>query len=208
MATAADGTAERDAALLMLHRRWRRAPRRRTVGADKAYDTYGLVEVLRELDVTPHVAQNLKRRGGSAIDARTTRHDGYAKSLHARPRIEPAFGWLKTIAWMRKVKLRGLAKVDWLFRFASAAFNLRRLVTLRARRHEIPRRRAAGRQSAGRARGPHPRRASARHCPRARTRQSDLFQQAPNGFQLPAFSSQLSALSWEVRSWGLTGMEG
>jgi transposase len=132
MATEADGTAERDAALLMLHRRWRRAPRRRTVGADKAYDTYGLVDVLREIEVTPHVAQNLKRRGGSAIDARTTRHEGYAKSLHARPRIEPAFGWLKTIAWMRKVKLRGLAKVDWLFRFASAAFNLRRLVTLRA----------------------------------------------------------------------------
>jgi transposase len=132
MATEADGTAERDAAMLMLHARWRRDPRRRTVGADKAYDTHGLVEVLRALDVTPHVAQNLKRRGGSAIDARTTRHDGYSKSLHARPRIEPAFGWLKTIAWIRKVKLRGLAKVDWLFRFASAAFNLRRLVTLMA----------------------------------------------------------------------------
>ena len=52
---------------------------------------------------------------------------GYAKSQHARPRIEPAFGWLKTIAWMRKVKLRGLPKVDWLFVFASAAFNLIRL---------------------------------------------------------------------------------
>lgn len=132
MATVADGTAERDAAMLMLHARWRRDPRRRTVGADKAYDTHGLVEVLRALDVTPHVAQNLKRRGGSAIDARTTRHPGYAKSLHARPRVEPAFGWLKTIAWIRKVKLRGLAKVDWLFRFASAAFNIRRLVTLMA----------------------------------------------------------------------------
>ena len=132
MATEADGTAEREAAILMLHAHWRRDPRRRTVGADKAYDTHGLVEVLRELEVTPHVAQNLKRRGGSAIDARTTRHPGYAKSLHARPRIEPAFGWLKTIAWIRKVKLRGLAKVDWLFRFASAAFNLRRLVTLMA----------------------------------------------------------------------------
>ena len=107
MATVADGTAERDAAMLMLHARWRRDPRRRTVGADKAYDTHGLVEVLRALDVTPHVAQNLKRRGGSAIDARTTRHAGYAKSLHARPRVEPAFGWLKTIAWIRKVKLRG-----------------------------------------------------------------------------------------------------
>jgi hypothetical protein len=67
---------------------------------------------------------------GSAIDGRTTRQEGYAKSQHARPRIEPAFGWLKTIAWMRKVKLRGLAKVDWLFVFASAAFNLIRLPKL------------------------------------------------------------------------------
>lgn len=132
MATQADGTAEREAAILMLHTRWRRAPRRRTVGADKAYDTHGFAETVRALDVTPHVAQNLKRSGGSAIDARTTRHDGYAQSLHARPRIEPAFGWLKTIAWMRKVKLRGLANIDWLFRFASAAFNLWRLVTLMA----------------------------------------------------------------------------
>ncbi len=55
---------------------------------------------------------------------------GYAMSQHARPRIEPAFGWLKTIAWIRKVKLRGLAKVDWLFVFASAAFNLIRLPKL------------------------------------------------------------------------------
>jgi hypothetical protein len=75
------------------------------------------------------------RRGGSAIDARTTRHAGYAMSHHARPRIEPAgqaFGWLKTIAGIRKVKLRGLAKVDRLFVFASAAFNLRRVATLMA----------------------------------------------------------------------------
>jgi Transposase DDE domain len=85
---------------------------------------------MRELDVAPHVTQNLAWPGGSAIDGRTTRHDGYATSQHARPRIEPAFGWLKTIAWMRKVKLRGLAKVDWLFVFASAAFNLIRLPKL------------------------------------------------------------------------------
>jgi len=64
---------------------------------------------MRELNTTPHVTQNTARPGGSAIDARTTRHDAYAKSQHARPRIEPAFGWLKTIAWIRKVKLRGLA---------------------------------------------------------------------------------------------------
>jgi len=131
MATTADGSAEREAGLLMLHAQWRRAPgRRRTVGADKAYDVREFIDLTRELGITPHVAQNLARPGGSAIDSRTTRHVGYAMSQHARPRIEPAFGWLKTIAWIRKVKLRGLANVDWLFVFASAAFNLIRLPKL------------------------------------------------------------------------------
>ncbi len=131
MATVADGFAEREAATLMVCAQWERAPwRRRTVGADKGYDSLEFVELMRELGTTPHVTQNLTRRGGSAVDGRTTRHDGYAKSQHARPRIEPAFGWLKTVAWIRKVKLRGLAKVDWLFVFASAAFNLIRLPKL------------------------------------------------------------------------------
>jgi transposase len=131
MATTADGTAEREAGLLMLHAQWRRAPgRRRTVGADKAYDVREFIDLTRELGTTPHVAQNLTRPGGSAIDGRTTQHVGYAMSQHARPRIEPAFGWLKTIAWIRKVKLRGLPNVDWLFVFASAAFNLIRLPKL------------------------------------------------------------------------------
>jgi transposase len=131
MATHADGHAEREAALLMVHAQWRHAPwRRRTLGADKGYDTFDFVDLARELGTTPHVTQNLTRRGGSAIDARTTRHEGYAMSQHARPRIEPAFGWLKTVAWIRKVKLRGLANVDWLFVFASAAFNLIRLPKL------------------------------------------------------------------------------
>ena len=131
MATQADGYAERDAGLLMLHAQWKRAPgRRRPVGADKGYDVRDFVDTTRELGATPHVTQNLARRGGSAIDGRTTRHVGYAMSQHARPRIEPAFGWLKTIAGIRKVKLRGLANVDWLFVFASAAFNLIRLPKL------------------------------------------------------------------------------
>ena len=82
--------------------------------------------------ITPHVTQNLAHRGGSTIDCRTTRHESYAKSQHARPRIEPAFRWLKTVASLRKVKLRGLPKVDWFVTFASAAFNLRRLITLMA----------------------------------------------------------------------------
>ena len=134
MATTADGTAERDAAMLMLgkSRTKKRLAHRRSVGADKGYDTHDFVEVTRAIGVTPHVTQNLTRPGGSAIDARTTRHESYAMSQHARPRIEPAFGWLKTIAWLRKIKLRGLSNVDWLVVFASAAFNLRRLVTLTA----------------------------------------------------------------------------
>lgn len=134
MATTADGTAERDAALLMLakSRTKKRLARRRTIGADKGYDTHDFVEVARAIGVTPHVTQNVARPGGSAIDARTTRHESYAVSQHARPRIEPAFGWLKTVAWLRKIKLRGLPNVDWLVVFASAAFNLRRLVTLTA----------------------------------------------------------------------------
>ena len=131
MATVADGYAEREAATRMVGAQWEQAPgRRRTVGADKAYDVRDFVGLMRELNTTPHVTQNVTRSGGSAIDRRTTHHEGYAKSQHARPRIEPAFGWLKTIAWMRKVKLRGLPKVDWLFVFASAAFNLTRLPKL------------------------------------------------------------------------------
>jgi transposase len=131
MASVADGLAEREAGTLMMLQQWEHAPgRRRTLGADKAYDTNDFVDLMRELNVTPHVTQNVARPGGSAIDGRTTRHEGYAMSQHARPRIEPAFGWLKTIAWMRKVKLRGLANVNWLFVFASAAFNLIRLPKL------------------------------------------------------------------------------
>ena len=131
MASIADGFAEREAATQMLLKPWEQAPgRRRTLGADTAFDTVDFVDLMRELGITPHVTQNLARPGGSAIDARTTRHEGYAISQHARSRIEPAFGWLKTIAWMRKVKLRGLPKVARLFVFASAAFNLIRLPKL------------------------------------------------------------------------------
>jgi hypothetical protein len=130
MASTADGRAEREVATVLLHERVkRRGWRRRTVGADKGYDTREFVALTRALGVTPHISQNTKRAGGSAIDARTTRHDGYAQSQHARPRIEPAFGWLKTIAWLRKIKLRGLPNVHWLVCFAAAAFNLRRLTT-------------------------------------------------------------------------------
>ena len=126
----ANGTAERDAALVMLEQ----IPGggRVTVGADKAYDTKDFVAECRNMQVTPHVAQNIKRSGGSAIDQRTTRHEGYAISQKKRKRIEESFGWLKDIALMRKVKHRGIAKVGWVFTFAAAAYNLVRMRNLLA----------------------------------------------------------------------------
>lgn len=126
----ANGTAERDAALVMLERL--PGDQRVTVGADKAYDTKDFVAECRNIKVTPHVAQNVKRSGGSAIDERTTRHAGYAISQKKRKRIEESFGWLKTIALMRKVRHRGVHKVGWLFTFAAAAYNLVRMRNLLA----------------------------------------------------------------------------
>jgi transposase len=126
----ANGTAERDAALAMLEKL--PGTERVTVGADKAYDTADFVAECRNVNVTPHVAQNEKRPGGSAIDKRTTRHAGYAISQTKRKRIEECFGWLKTIALMRKVRHRGIFKVGWVFTFAAAAYNLVRMRNLRA----------------------------------------------------------------------------
>jgi len=126
----ANGTAERDAALVMLEK----IPGTKsvTVGGDKGFDTRGFVAECRNLGVVPHVAQNLGRNGGSAIDGRTTRHLGYAISQRKRKRIEECFGWLKTIALMRKVRHRGVCKVDWIFTFACAAYNLVRMRNLAA----------------------------------------------------------------------------
>jgi IS5 family transposase len=101
-----------------------------TVGADKAYDTAGFVAECRNLKVTPHVAQNLARPGGSAVDARMTQHVGYAVSQRKRKRIEECFGWLKTIALLRKVRHRGIFKVGWVFTFAPAAYSLVRMRNL------------------------------------------------------------------------------
>lgn len=124
------GTAERDAALLMAERI--EGVGRVTLAADKGYDTRDLVADMRAMNVTPHVAQNVKRRGGSALDERTTRHAGYAISQRKRKRIEEVFGWLKTVGMLRKTRLRGLAKVGWVFTFAAAAYNLVRMRNLMA----------------------------------------------------------------------------
>jgi transposase len=124
----ANGTAERDAALIMLEKLPGIKPV--TVGGDKGFDTFGFVAECRNLQVTPHVAQNHARPGGSAIDARTTRHAGYKISQRKRKRIEECFGWLKTIALLRKVRHRGVCQVDWIFTFACAAYNLVRMRNL------------------------------------------------------------------------------
>jgi transposase len=126
----ANGTAERDAALVMMEKL--PGTKAVTVGGDKGFDTRGFVAECRNLRVTPHVAQNHARAGGSAIDARTTRHAGYRISQRKRKRIEECFGWLKTVAGLRKVRHRGVCKVDWIFTFACAAYNLVRMRNLAA----------------------------------------------------------------------------
>jgi IS5 family transposase len=120
----ATGTAERDAALLMMEAIPGDHPV--TVGADKGYDTKDFVEEARNVHATPHVAQ----KKHSAIDGRTTRHAGYGVSQQKRKRVEEIFGWMKTIGGMRKLRHRGLQLVGWMFTFAAAAYNLVRIRNL------------------------------------------------------------------------------
>jgi transposase len=122
--TQASGTCEREAAVEMLEEI--AGEHRVTVGADKAYDSKSFVKDCRHMKVTPHVA----RKKDSAIDGRTTRHDGYGVSQRKRKRIEEVFGWLKTVACLRKLRHRGTRKVEWIFTFAAAAYNLVRIRNL------------------------------------------------------------------------------
>jgi transposase len=123
-----NGTAERDAAMLMAERV--EGTERITVAADKAYDTKDFVSEMRGMNVTPHVSQNTKRPGGSAIDGRTTRHEGYQVSQRKRKRIEEVFGWIKTVGTLRKTRHRGLDTVRWVFTFTATAYNLVRMRNL------------------------------------------------------------------------------
>jgi hypothetical protein len=125
--TKATGTAERDATLNMLSEV--ADEKRKTVGTDKAYDTQNFVEQTRAMKVTPHVTQNTNGRS-SAIDGRTTRHEGYRVSLRCRARIEELFGWLKTVGGQRKTPYRGERLVGWMFDLSLAAYNLVRMRNL------------------------------------------------------------------------------
>jgi transposase len=128
--TQANGTAEPAAALEMLDD----VPgaQRITVGADKAYDTAAFVAAAREMNVTPHVTQNINDHRGSNIDERTTRHAGYRISQVIRKRIEEANGWIKEVAGMDRAPFRGLSRMGWMFQFRAAAYNLIRLPRLLA----------------------------------------------------------------------------
>ena len=127
--TQASGTAERDAALEMIGGKAK--SKRVTLGGDRGYDTRWFVAALRERKVTPHVAQNDTKRQ-SAIDKRTTRHEGYAVSQRKRKRVEEVFGWMKTVALQRKTRFRGLDRVGWMFTLAASAYNLVRMRPLQA----------------------------------------------------------------------------
>jgi len=122
--TQAHGKAEPSAALEMVAQ----IPglRRVTLGADKGYDRKEFVRELRDHNVTPHIAQ----KQWSAIDQRTSRQAGYAISQTQRKRVEEIFGWLKTVAGLRKTRHRGVQRVGWMFTLALAAYNLVRMRNL------------------------------------------------------------------------------
>lgn len=128
--TEANGTAEGEAALEMIEAE--SIPAAATLGADKAYDVRGFVEDVRAAKVTPHVAQNIERPGGSSINGRTTRHLGYSLSIKARKLIEEVFGWGKDIGLLRRPKLRGRPKIEFITLLTFTGYNLVRMRNLLA----------------------------------------------------------------------------
>jgi transposase len=131
--TRAEGNTEAETAdKLLCHRG---ATRRGTIAGDKAYDQHRFVETVRAMNMTPHVAQNITTVRGSTIDRRTTRHEGYAVSQRRRKMVEEAFGWMKTVGLLRKLRHRGTKLVGWIFEFAAAAYNLVRMRSLMRNPH-------------------------------------------------------------------------
>jgi IS5 family transposase len=124
----ASGRAECEQGLEMLQEL--RGPRRITVADDKGYDTAAFVTSCRALNVTPHVAQNERRLGGSALDLRTTSRPGYAVSQRVRKRVEEIFGWIKTVGNFRRTRYRGVERTSFAAYLVSAAYNLRRIAKL------------------------------------------------------------------------------
>jgi transposase len=130
--TQATGTAEREAAEQMIKRQRRKGLRVKSLGADKNYDTHGFVDFLRRHKIVPHVAANTKRKGGSAINGRTTRHHSYTISQRIRKKIEEIFGWTKTVGGFRKTRYRGTERTQLAAWWVGAAYNLLRMAKLTA----------------------------------------------------------------------------
>lgn len=128
LVTQVSGTAERDATLVMLDRR-KGARKRVTLGADKGYDTRAFIDELRQRGVTPHVAQHTTKRR-SAIDGRTTQHEGYRLSQRVRKRVEEIFGWMKTVGGGRKLRYIGTTKNQLWATLTAATYNLVRMANL------------------------------------------------------------------------------
>jgi transposase len=128
--TQATGSAEREAAEEMIRRQRQKGMRVKTVGADKNYDTRDFVGWLRDHKIGAHVAANTKRKGGSAIDGRTTRHESYSTSQRIRKRIEEIFGWAKTVGGFRKTRYRGIERTQLAAWWVGAAYNLVRMAKL------------------------------------------------------------------------------
>ena len=127
--TQADGFAERRTALEMLDRSVP-GTKRITLAGDKGYDTADFIEACRERRVTPHIAANTKRAGGSALDARTLRHAGYKVSQVIRKRVEEIFGWTKTVGGFRKTRYKGTERNQSAAYMVGAAYNLLRIARL------------------------------------------------------------------------------
>jgi len=128
--SSATGKAEEEAAQGMLKRQARRGVKPKTLGADKGYDRSDFVDMLRGRKITPHVAANTERRGGSAIDGRTTRHQGYSLSQRIRKRVEEIFGWMKTTGGFRKTRFKGIRKTQLAAWVVGTAYNLLRMANL------------------------------------------------------------------------------
>ena len=123
----ATGTAEREMAMELARKERTETKGRLTLAADKNYDTAEFVTELRALGITPHVA---RKNRYSAIDGRTTTWEGYGMSQKKRKLAEEAFGWMKTVGLLGKLRHRGRAKARWIFQFTAAAYNLVRMRSL------------------------------------------------------------------------------
>jgi len=122
--TPATGKAEVEAAEAMLKRQARRRIQPKTLGRDKGYDNKGFVAMLRGRKITPHMNQNTDKRGGLAIDGRTSRHPGYSTSQRVRKRVEEIYGWVKTVGGFRKTRFKGVQRAQLAAWFVGSAYNL------------------------------------------------------------------------------------